>query len=115
MLEECGRACARRGFAITVQEYLKNNERIADVNERLERLNQIWGKLTREDGNTYLIYNECLCQLRKSAKVQSAFFCNCSRGWVKEIFELILERPVEIELQQAISKGDPQCRFRIIW
>jgi predicted ArsR family transcriptional regulator len=115
LLEKCGRACARRGFAVTVQQYRKSVAQIADVNERLDRLGQVWDKLKREGGNTYVVYNECLCPLRKDAAVKSAFFCNCSRGWVKEIFELILERPVQVELKQAISKGDSECRFQITW
>ncbi|MCK4478878.1 hypothetical protein KAU88_10215 [Candidatus Bathyarchaeota archaeon] len=44
----------------------------------------------------------------------SATYCNCSRGWAKELFEGVLGRPVGVIMEKSIIKGDDQCRFRIV-
>lgn len=44
-------------------------------------------------------------------QVDALAFCNCSRGWVKTVFGTVSGRPVEVELKQAIGRGDPVCEF----
>jgi len=46
-------------------------------------------------------------------KNKSASFCNCSRGWLMEIFETVLEEPVTVEMEDSIMKGGEQCRFSV--
>jgi len=38
-------------------------------------------------------------------------FCSCSVGWIKEVFETASGRPVRVELEQTIGRGDPVCKF----
>jgi predicted hydrocarbon binding protein len=44
----------------------------------------------------------------------SGTYCNCSRGWAKALFEGVLDRPVDVVMEESIIKGDKQCSFRII-
>jgi predicted hydrocarbon binding protein len=44
----------------------------------------------------------------------SATYCNCSRGWAKELFEGALGRTVEVIMEKSIINGDNQCKFRIL-
>ena len=37
--------------------------------------------------------------------------CNCSRGWPRAAFEAVLAVTIEVELAQAIGRGDPTCSF----
>lgn len=57
----------------------------------------------------------CLCstaEVQKPGQI-SPTFCLCSVGYVKEMHERILGRPVEVELVGSVLKGDKRCRFRI--
>jgi hypothetical protein len=41
-------------------------------------------------------------------------YCYCSVGWVKEMFEQALERPVEVKVEASIRRGDETCRLRVL-
>jgi len=59
-----------------------------------------------------LVCQECGCPLVRAGLVElSPTLCLCSRGWVQAVFEAALAKPVEVELEQAIGRGDPACRF----
>jgi len=58
------------------------------------------------------VCERCGCPLVNDGLVSSSpIFCSCSRGYVKAVFEVILGGPVVVELEQAIGRGDPVCRF----
>ena len=38
-------------------------------------------------------------------------FCLCSRGWVKAVFTGALGEEVDVELAQAIGRGEERCEF----
>ena len=41
-------------------------------------------------------------------------FCLCSRGWVKAAFTEALGEKVDVELLQAIGRGDECCEFLVV-
>jgi hypothetical protein len=41
-------------------------------------------------------------------------YCYCSVGWVKEMFEQALERPVEVRLEASVLRGDEACQLRVL-
>ena len=43
----------------------------------------------------------------------SPTLCLCSRGWVKAVFTEALGEEVEVELVQAIGRGDECCEFMV--
>ncbi|UCE09653.1 MAG: hypothetical protein JSW61_11855 [Candidatus Thorarchaeota archaeon] len=56
----------------------------------------------------------CHCSLVKRSKEQiSPTFCCCSGGWVKQLWEGILEQPVEVELTESLLKGDDRCTHAV--
>jgi len=89
-----------------------------DINEFLERLGKVWSHLQREGENIYVVYDKCYCPLGrallKDYPGQLSSYCNCSRGWIREMFESALKRPVEVELEKSIIQGDNLCRFKVI-
>jgi predicted hydrocarbon binding protein len=111
VLENCGRKCTPRTLikkAEAAQKYSK------DKNEFLDRLSKVWKHLQREGDDVYVVYEKCYCPLvRGITSSLSSTWCNCSRGWIKELFESALHEPVDAELQKSIIKGDDVCRFRI--
>jgi effector-binding domain-containing protein len=56
----------------------------------------------------------CFCPLiRDCIDDAPKIFCNCAAGWPKQLWEGILERPLKIEIVQALTKGDNTCEFAI--
>ena len=115
VLEQCGIACVRRGLCFGVVEEVKNNAQdLSDIDGILDLMNQRrigGGKLYREDNVIFGSYEECNCPVRK--KVTSPAFCYCTTGWAKEVFETVLEHPVDVELVEAIGRGDEVCTYRV--
>jgi predicted hydrocarbon binding protein len=117
LLEACGKVCARHHTSIEIARSIKKESK--NIDEFLEKLNQqkdYWcGKWIREGDAIYSVCNECGCPLVLSGLVElSPTFCECSRGWVKAVFEAALEEPVEVELTQAIGRGDKVCKFVVL-
>jgi hypothetical protein len=108
LMEASGRACARQG-AISMAEQNKGQ-----IDKFLSVLAGHLGKenARREGDKVTLIYKECYCPLMKSAPVRlSSTYCNCSRGWVKEMLECVTAKPVEVELLKSIKRGGDCCHF----
>ena len=114
VMEYCGRACAVHHGDIDTVKAIRS--KVKDVDELLHRLNQqegLWcGKWVRDGDTICSICQQCGCRLVRAGLVKpSPTFCQCSRGWVKAVFETALGRPVNVKLRQAIGRGDPVCKF----
>ncbi len=112
LLEECGRACAKRHAQ---KEALKSR---GNVDAWLATMKKWVGENNvKKEGNAVrVIYSKCLCPLvQDGPSLKSDTYCNCSRGWLKEVFETVVEKPVEVKLEDSIMKGGQQCRFTIDW
>ena len=57
----------------------------------------------------------CLCPTAEAQKAGafSPTYCLCSLGYVKEMHERILGRPVEVELVDSVLRGGKRCQFRM--
>jgi hypothetical protein len=59
--------------------------------------------------------NICLCPMAEGqvpGKI-SPTYCLCSLGYVKEMHERRLGRPVEVELVDSVLRGGPSCKFKM--
>jgi hypothetical protein len=57
----------------------------------------------------------CLCptaEAQKAGKI-SPTYCLCSVGYVKEMHERMLGRPVEVQLVDSVLRGGKRCKFRM--
>ncbi len=43
----------------------------------------------------------------------SPTFCYCGAGWYRQIWEGILQKPVKVEIEKSLLKGDDTCEFTI--
>jgi len=59
--------------------------------------------------------NICLCPMAEAqaAGKISPTYCLCSVGYVKEMHERILGRPVEVELVDSVLRGGKRCKFKM--
>ncbi len=112
ILEKCGRQCQSQNL---VKKARKIYQQSKNKDEFIDRFSQIYKHLHREGDNIYITYPKCYCSFvnKISPKKLSKTYCNCSRGWVKELFEGALSKPVEVTLEKSIVGGDDQCKFRI--
>ncbi|MGB8957972.1 MAG: hypothetical protein WCC00_03055 [Candidatus Aminicenantales bacterium] len=57
----------------------------------------------------------CLCPTAEAQKAGqiSPTYCLCSVGYVKEMHERMLGRPVEVELVDSVLRGGKRCQFRM--
>jgi hypothetical protein len=57
----------------------------------------------------------CLCPMAEAQKAGqiSPTYCLCSVGYVKEMHERRLGRPVEVELVDSVLRGGKRCKFRM--
>ena len=114
LMENCGHACALHHRDIErVQEVRHGVEGIDELLDSLNQLEDFWcGAWTRDGDIIHSACEKCGCPLVRAGWVElSPAICDCSRGWVKGVFEAALERPVRVELKQAIGRGDRVCEF----
>jgi hypothetical protein len=115
LLAACGQACALHHGDLEEAKRLRGLS--GGIDELLVELNRQmgWCGEWRQEGDTIIsICNECGCPLVREGLIElSPIFCECSRGFVQALFETVLEKPVIVELKQAIGRGDPVCRFEV--
>jgi predicted hydrocarbon binding protein len=115
ILEQCGKACAQVcGIDKVIHDIKKIITPHTSLEEIIEHINDVglWdGTLLVEGSRITGYYKECCCPIRKAGYVSSPLFCYCTKGWTKAIFENILERDVEVTLEQTIAAGSDVCRI----
>lgn len=56
----------------------------------------------------------CLCPMvENKPQGLSSTYCDCSVGYVKVMHEMLLNRPVEVELVDSVLKGGKRCKFKL--
>ena len=56
----------------------------------------------------------CLCPMVETKpEGLSSTYCQCSIGYVKAMHELLLNRPVEVELVDSVLRGGKRCQFKL--
>ena len=110
VFEELGTECAHQF------RYLSDRFK-GDIDGFLAAAQERWVEKVEHDKQNRTIRitdrnPKCSCALVRQGMTPSAF-CDCSRGWQKEIYSLILGRPVEVTVEQSILRGAPRCAFVI--
>jgi len=114
VLESCGRACACRSSMIADARAIRDSGR--KIDEFLNKLSRETSGLVewrREDETVHLVYKKCFCPLRREGFVSAPGFCDCSCGWIKEVFETATGKNVLVRLEETIGRGDPACKFLV--
>jgi predicted hydrocarbon binding protein len=113
IMELCGEACAREDGDLEIAKRIAKEA--TDEDKILARLNKkiLWYGTWAQKGSTLQsTCVKCGCPLVRNKLVGfGRTFCYCSRGWVKKIFETLLKKPVNVELEKAIGFGDDVCKF----
>jgi predicted hydrocarbon binding protein len=68
----------------------------------------------REGRLVSITYPACYCPMVTDVtEPLSPTYCHCSAGWLKELFETVSGKPVEVEILETIKRGGAQCRFNV--
>jgi predicted hydrocarbon binding protein len=111
VLESCGRKCIGEGFLKKAEAIAKKSK---STEEFLDGLSKVWKHLHVSDDGVFVVYDECYCPLVKGYEGKvSPSFCNCSVGWIRELFETALKKPVKVEKIGTIKQGNKQCKFEV--
>ncbi len=115
IMQACGRQCIGASILDKARKLAKA---ASDLDDLLARLNQSHlggGHLRREGNVIHAMYERCYCgSVSQTKEPFSATYCYCSCGWYRQLFETLLERPVEVELLGSVIQGDENCRFKIM-
>ena len=114
LMEYCGHACAFHFGSLYKAKAIQSE--VTDIDELLNEINQqenFWcGKWVRDGEIIYSVCEACGCPLVRAGLVElSSTFCQCSRGWVKAVFETLLGKAIEVNLEQAIGREDKICKY----
>jgi predicted hydrocarbon binding protein len=110
LLEPCGRACAQTGAMASAKKCQGDVDKLVATLER-------WigqGNAHRDGGVVHVVYPRCFCHLvAKGPERLPETYCLCSRGWLKEMFETVVNHAVEVALLESVKCGGEQCRFTV--
>jgi len=115
LTESCGRAC----FPASHGDAPAAKPQPGDLDKLLAGLKEFAGEDgVRKEGNaihfSYGSSGKSFCPLVESGAPQlSATYCQCSVGYVKEMFERAVGKPVKVELAESIKRGGKACRFTV--
>jgi hypothetical protein len=116
--EEQARFLIERGRICISAAYIKKSKAAANgvKNDRdfLKNLGEVYPMLELDGNKVFIVYPKCYCPTRKIFKGDvPKYYCCCSVGWVREMFEQALGRPVEVKLESSVLRGDKKCRLRV--
>jgi hypothetical protein len=111
LMEARGRSCARLGPVRAAQAHKGDLDAfIADFGRHMGP-----DGLRREGNVVKVKYPHCYCPLASEIKeALSPTYCNCSVGWLKEMYETVTGKPVRVEVLETVKRGGQACRFDVI-
>lgn len=105
-----GRACAKRTMAPLLEPHK------GDLDGFLAMMAPHFPNdgLKRDGNRITLAWDRCLCPMVGGTQgTLPKVYCHCSEGWMHEVFESIIGKPVDVHIVKAIKRGDPRCVFTI--
>jgi len=112
ILEQRGRDCAPQELIEKAKQIYKKTKSIGPF---LAEFSEIFEMLALEDDKITVIYPRCFCHhiATECPKEVPDKYCECSVGWLKELFEQATGKDVEVELLGSVVRGEENCRFEI--
>ncbi|MFH2001072.1 MAG: DUF6144 family protein [Planctomycetota bacterium] len=126
LMHACGKSCFLDAFGVASVEkplpeaaehwmkYLKDSGFAIEEEGEITVVHYSWGRDHQNPWGLMIQDGYCMCPVVESIpKGLSPTFCNCSAGYVREMFQRYLARPVKVDLVESLQMGADDCRFRI--
>jgi hypothetical protein len=126
IMEECGAACAKANHA-TIDRVVAKRQKYPSLEEFLEaeKNKLLPGMRLEPKGKTLYQYYlprtfhypmRCFCALLRGLPPEetvSPTYCQCSKGFVRKMWECVLGKPVKVQVLETAVTGAKECKFRI--
>jgi hypothetical protein len=114
LMQSCGRNCLGASILNKAIRLQKQADDIDDLLRLFNESNIGGGNLRRKGNIIYAEYFRCYCGAVSKTKTKfSPTYCQCSCGWLRQLFETVFQKPVKVELLDSIIQGGNKCRFKI--
>ena len=111
ILEELGRSCAEESLD-EINKFRNNPE------DFLEEAKKVWldSFEYNRDEKTIHLYGKkglgCGCPFAEKSLTPEVL-CNCSIGYTKGEFEILLGKPVDVAIEESVLRGGERCAVEI--
>jgi hypothetical protein len=114
ILEKCGRGCAFGcGIVAKIQNANLRRENPEEVYQLLRSPELFGERITKGDECYYTTCEQCFCPYVSDSIAETpGSYCECSKGWTKQVFETAFGRPAEVEIEQTIIRGAECCKMK---
>jgi predicted hydrocarbon binding protein len=108
LMESCGRACAKRGAISIAKSCAGDALKLGDKLSEIDGVNVD----PEDDGALHVTYDRCFCELVSHGPERLPEpYCECSRGWLVQMFETAAKKQVDVKIVQTIKRGQDNCQF----
>ena len=115
LLRRCAENCLQMGmldFYRGVQE--RSGGGIDEFFQALGEMSGLETEVVRPGKEFWLIFHQCTCSLHTQGYMNTCLLCECSRQSVLHILrELWPDRRFDVDSEETILNGAPDCRFHI--
>lgn len=115
VMETMGYYCFQNNF---LERALQVKEKSKGIEEIINNLNQIIGDdeyFKLKEDRIEAKFNQCYCHIGVQVIKESIpeTYCYCSLGWLKDLFKVLLERDIDVDMIETIISGGNTCNFVI--
>jgi predicted hydrocarbon binding protein len=113
LLHSCN--CMSKAKIERGRKLLLNCNNIDSFLEVLPMLHIAGTGMRKEKDYHIILYDKCYCGMVKKTKQPiPKIFCNCSRGYLKDFFEGVFEKEIQLEIIDTVINGANECTFRLL-
>jgi len=117
--QDCLRRLDQRGRGCTPKQLIDKAKEIYDKTQTIEAFLAEFGGVFEflhvEGDAVTVVYPRCFCHhIADEPKEEIPDeYCECSRSWVRELFESAIGQDVEVEVLESVIRGGEMCRFSV--
>jgi len=109
-----GRRCLGKTVAERARKLFQQSKDLEEFVGKLNAEGLAGGRLMYSEGKITGYYDRCYCgAVSKTSEPFGPTYCNCSRGWLLELFEAAIGRKCDVRFHQTVIQGGRQCDFEI--
>ncbi|MFX1525722.1 MAG: DUF6144 family protein [Promethearchaeota archaeon] len=115
VMRSLGNACFNNFFVKIAEKVKKKSKGIEEIIQNINYASGAEQFKLEKNNNINATFNHCLCPIGVSETEEPILktYCNCSLGWMKSLFNILIDSSVKVELLESITSGGKSCHFII--